>query len=131
MPGPELSFNENFWNWPELNSAEYACQKPIDLSGPGGIWGAHCRSEFVSVELLGHSHGETSGQGLSSDIIAQLWRSAHLATEDGQLGFRGQGGEREGITPGLQVCTAVTTFLTGSSAGPGRGDTLGVTSGWL
>lgn len=50
-------------------------------------------------------------------------------TEEGQLGSVGQGGEMEGLTLVLQVCTEATAFLPGGSMGPGRGDTLGVTSG--
>lgn len=134
VTGTELLVNKNSWNWPELNSGEHACQKPKDFTGPGGIWGTHREralqiSESVSVAFLGHSPGVTSGQGLPSETCAQ--KLAHLATEDGQLGSVGQGGERKGITPVLQVCTAVIAFLTGGSAGPGRGDTLGVTSGWV
>ena len=50
-------------------------------------------------------------------------------TEEGQLGSAGQGGEVEGLTLVLQVCTEATAFPSGGSTGPGRGDTLGVTSG--
>lgn len=41
---------------------------------------------------------EPSGQGLPSETRAQLGLSAHLATEEGQLGSTGRGGESEGIS---------------------------------
>lgn len=46
-------------------------------------------------------------------------------------GVRGTGGEMEGMTLVLRVCTEVTAFLSGGSMGAGRGDTLGVTSDWV
>ena len=54
---------------------------------------------------------------MPSDIAAWLGLSAHLLTEEGHLGSMGQGGD--------DPCTA-TAFLTGSSAGLGVGDAMGV-----
>ena len=155
-------FSKNFWNCPEVNSAEYACQKSKDSPGLGGVCchtgpvvasACHCRrcscycrldpwvgkipwrrkwqptpvflpaeshgqrslagatvhgvaesqtqlsmcwhrkgaralqiSESVSVGFLGHGPGVTSGQGRSSETCTQLWKLAHLVTEEGQLG---------------------------------------------
>lgn len=113
VPGTELLFSKNFWNWPELNSAEHACQNPEDFTGCGGM-GDMYRKRALQVSELATYRVPGPQSWNSQWVVVAFWHlccaGAGLATEEGHLVSMGQGGDDS---------STATAFLTGNSAGPG------------